>query len=72
MALAPRGGRPKTTEEISALIRRLTKENPDWGSPKIHGELQKRGFVVSERTVARYLRRIRRRGDSGKRWLAFL
>ena len=32
----------------------------------------KPGFVVSERTVARYLRRIERRGDPGKRWLAFL
>ena len=30
------------------------------------------GFVVSEMTVARYLRRIQRRGDPGKRWLAFL
>jgi len=28
--------------------------------------------VVSEGTVARYLRRIRRRGDLGKSWLAFL
>jgi transposase InsO family protein len=32
----------------------------------------KLGFVVSERTVARYLRRIRRRRDPGKQWLAFL
>jgi transposase InsO family protein len=50
----------------------LANENPDWGAPKIHGELQKLGFVVSESSVARYLRRIRRRGDPGKRWLAFL
>ena len=42
------------------------------GAPKIHGELQKLGFIVTERTVARYLRRIQRRGDPGKRWLAFL
>ena len=68
----PRGGRPNITDEIRGLIRRLAEENPDWGAPKIHGELQKLGFVVSERTVARYLRRVRRRGDSGKRWLAFL
>ena len=68
----PRGGRPKITEEIRGLIRRLAEENPDWGAPKIHGELQKLGFVVSERTVARYLRRVQRRGDPGKRWLTFL
>lgn len=68
----PRGGRPKITEEIRGLIRRWAEENPDWGAPKIHGELQKLGFVVSERTIGRYLRRLRRRGDPGKRWLAFL
>jgi transposase InsO family protein len=68
----PRGGRPRITEEIRVLIRRQAQENPGWGAPKIHGELQKLGFVVSERTVARYLRRILRRGDPGKRWLAFL
>ena len=68
----PRGGRPKITGEIRVLIRRLAEENPDWGAPKIHGELQKLGFVVSERSVARYLRRIRRRGDPSRRWLAFL
>jgi putative transposase len=50
----------------------LAEENPDWGAPKIHGELLKLGFVISERTVARYLRRILRRRDSGKRWPAFL
>ena len=68
----PGGGRPKIAEDVRILIRRLATENPDWGAPKIHGELQKLGFVVSERSVARYLRRIRRRGDPGKRWLAFL
>jgi transposase InsO family protein len=68
----PRGGRPKITEEIRSLLCGLAEENPDWGAPKIHGELQKLGFVVSERTISRYLRRLRRRGDPGKRWLAFL
>lgn len=67
-----RGGRPKITEQIRVLIRRLAEENPDWGAPKIHGELLKLGLVVSERTVARYLRRVQRRGDPGKRWLTFL
>src|ERR1700756_2558293 len=50
----------------------MAVENSDWGAPKIHGELLKLGVEVSERTVARYLRRIHRRGDPGKRWLAFL
>ena len=68
----PRGGRPKITEEIRVLIRRLAEENPGWGAPKIHGELQKLGFIVAERSVARYLRVIRWRGDPAKRWLTFL
>src|SRR5215831_8967925 len=68
----PRGGRPRITPELRALIRRLAQENTNWGSPKIHGELQKLGFVLSERTVARYLSRTQRRGDAGKKWLAFL
>jgi hypothetical protein len=68
----PRWGRPRISEEVRVLIRLLAQENFDWGAPKIHGELQKLGFVLSERTVARYLRPIRRRGDPAKRWLAFL
>ena len=34
-----RPGRPKVTEEIRALIRRMKRENPTWGAPRIHGEL---------------------------------
>jgi putative transposase len=68
----PRGRRPKVSPELQTLIRTMAAENSGWGAPKIHGELLKLGFEMSERTVARYLRRLRRRGDPGKRWLAFL
>src|SRR5215813_8633105 len=68
----PGCGRRRITPELRALIRRLAQENSGWGAPKIHGELQKLGFVLSERTVARYLSRTQRRGDAAKRWLAFL
>jgi putative transposase len=68
----PSGGRPKVNAEIRALIRRLAMENPSWGAPKIHGELLKIGFEIGERTVARYLPHARPRGDSSRRWLAFL
>jgi type II secretory pathway component PulJ len=60
------GGRPRITDEIRSLIQRLADENPEWGAPKIHGELQRLGFVVSERTVARYLRRLHRRTNGAK------
>ena len=67
-----RGRRAKITDEIRVIIRRLAKENRDWGAPRIHGELQKLGFVVSERSVGRYLRILCRRGDPGQKWLSFL
>ncbi len=43
-----------------------------WVAPRIHGELMKLGFVVSEITVSRYMPR--RPADPGqlKRWTAFL
>ena len=67
-----RGGRPRISEEMRTLIRRLAAENADWGAPRIHGELLKLGFDVSERSVARYLRRVPRRGDPATCWSAFL
>ena len=54
-----RGGRPRAKEQIRTLIRRMTTENPTWGAPRIHGELLLLGYRVSERTVSRYLERIR-------------
>ena len=43
-----RSGRPRIQEELRALIRRMAAENMHWGAPKIHGELRKLGFAVSE------------------------
>ena len=59
------------TAETRALIRRLAAENPAWGAPRIHGELLKLGMTISERTVARYLKPLVRRGDPGQTWLSF-
>lgn len=65
-------GRPRIDAEIRALIRRMLEENEGWGAPRIHGELLKLGFDVSERTVCRYLRRLYPRGQARKLWAAFL
>ena len=65
-------GRPQVDAQVRALIRRMSRENPSWGAPRIHGELLKLGFDVSERTVSRYLRRLCRSHDAGKRWITFL
>ena len=68
-----RCGRPKIAADVREAMDRITKENPGWGAPRIHGELLKLGFDVSERTVSRYLTR-RRPGseDDRKKWAAFL
>jgi len=43
-----RGGRPLVQTELRALVRRVSAENPLWGAPRIHGELLKLGFEVSQ------------------------
>ena len=43
-----------------------------WGAPRIHGELLKLGFDISERSVSRYLRTLRRRPGCRQTWLTFL
>jgi hypothetical protein len=48
-------GRPKISAKVGHLVQRVAKENPLWGAPRIHGELLKLGFDVSERSVSRYL-----------------
>jgi putative transposase len=66
------GGRKRVSKEVRALIFRMVAENPTWGAPRIHGELLKLGFDVSERSVSRWIRRAPRSPDLVKRWLAFL
>jgi putative transposase len=48
-------GRPQIDSEVRESVRRLARENPLWGAPRIHGELLKLGFVVAETTVAKYM-----------------
>ena len=50
----------------------MAEENPTWGAPRIHGEVIKLGFRVSEPTVSRWLRRVPRAPDPAQRWLTFL
>jgi putative transposase len=66
------GGRKRVSTEIRALIFRMAAENPTWGAPRIHGELLKLGFDLSEPTVSRWLRSVSRTPDPVKRWLTFL
>src|SRR6202035_3022354 len=57
-------------DDGSALIRRMSVENPLWGSPRIHGELLKLGFAVAQSSVAKYM--VKRRGPPSQGWRTFL
>ena len=46
-------GRPTVSREIIDLNRKMSLANPRWGAPRIHGELLKLGFALSEATVAK-------------------
>jgi hypothetical protein len=54
----------------------MAVSNPGWGAPRIHGELLKLGFQVSERTVSRFMPKRTYRGDDlmkhRQTWRAFL
>ncbi len=46
-----RRGRPQVPQEVKELIRRINRENPLWGAPRIHGELLMLGIEISQATV---------------------
>lgn len=63
-------GRPPIDKELRSLIRSIANENPLWGAPRIHGELLKLGFNVSQATVSSYMPK--KKKQSGQTWLTFL
>ena len=58
------------SHEIRHLIRRLSRENPLWGAPRIHGELLKLGIEIGETSVAKYMGR--RQTPPSQTWRTFL
>ncbi len=55
---------------VRDLIRRMSRANPLWGAPRIHGELLKLGLTVSQATVSKYMPRQRR--PPSQVWRTFL
>jgi hypothetical protein len=55
------GGRPRISSEVRALIVRMSQENFLCGAPRIHGELPKLRFDVSQATASRAPSELRRR-----------
>jgi putative transposase len=60
-------GRRGIGREIQDLVLRLARENPGWGYRRVHGELARLGYQVSESTVRRILR-ARRCGPAPREW----
>src|SRR5438128_6453380 len=56
-------GRPPIHAEIRKLVRTIIDANPLWGAPRIHGELLKLGFEISELTGSGWMQK-QRKGPS--------
>ena len=63
-------GRPAVPKEIRKLIRQMSRENPLWGAPRIHGELLKLGIDIGETSVGKYM--VRHRNPPSQTWRTFL
>jgi hypothetical protein len=64
-----RVGRPRVDRGLRDLIRRMSRENPLWGAPRIDGEIQL-GFEVAQSTVSKYM--IRPPRPPSQTWKTFL
>ena len=67
---ARKPGRPRVEQEIRDLIRRMSRENPTWGAPRIESELRLLGHDVAEKTVAKYM--VRASKPPSQTWRTFL
>jgi transposase InsO family protein len=63
-------GRPAVPIEVRKLIRKMSRENPLWGAPRIHGELLKLGIDIGETSVGKYMARVRK--PPSQTWRTFL
>ena len=64
-------GRPRLSQQVQELIRRMARENPCRGAVRIVGELKALGIDVSASSVRNYLRQALRRPPSPT-WRTFL
>ena len=56
-------GRPNVSREVRNLIRKMSRENPLWGAPRIHGEPLKLGIDAGEASAGKYM--MHRQGPQG-------
>ena len=65
-----KAGRPSVPKQVRELIRTMSRENPLWGAPRIHGELLKLGIDIGETSVGKYM--VRRQKPPSQTWRTFL
>ena len=65
-----RDRRRRLPTEVRDLIRMMSRDNPIWGAPRIHGELLKLGIEISQATVSKYM--VRHRKPPSQSWRTFL
>ena len=63
-------GRPTVPKQVRELIRTMSRENPLWGAPRIHGELLKLGIEIGETSVSKYM--VRGQKPPSQTWRTFL
>lgn len=63
-------GRRRVPKEVRDLIRTMSRDNPLWGAPRIHGELLKLGIEISQTAVSKYM--VRHRKPPSQSWRTFL
>src|SRR5271169_7221067 len=63
-------GRPVVPPEVRDLIRKMCRQNPTWGAPRIHGELLTLGFDIGETSVTKYM--VRLHMPPSQTWRTFL
>jgi putative transposase len=63
-------GRPTVPKQVRELIRTMSRENPLWGAPRIHGELLKLGIEIGETSVGKYM--VRGQRPPSQTWRTFL
>ena len=63
-------GRRRVPMEVRDLIFGMSRSNPLWGAPRIHGELLKLGIQVSQATVSKCI--VRHHKPPSQSWRTFL
>jgi putative transposase len=67
------GGRPTISQEMRALIRKLSRENVLWSAERIHGHLVLLGFdPPCPDTICKYMARPKGGTEPSQNWLTFL